>query len=490
MSKVTFNRRQFMASSVVAVVLGLSERSFSQPADPTDLSIAASSRLIRSGDLSPSELVSAYFGRIRSLDSRVNAFVTLTEERAIAQARELDQELANGEWRGPLHGIPIALKDNIDTAGVLTTAASAVFADRIPDSDAEVVTRLKAAGAIIIGKLNMHEFAYGATSAASHVGPVRNPWDIDVIPGGSSGGSGAAVAARLCAGALGTDTGGSVRIPAAHCGIVGLKPTYGLASIRGIIPLSVSLDHVGPMCRTVADTALLLQAIVGYDPRGITSIRAAVPNYSSALQRRTSTLRVGVPRELFYENADPQVLSAIEQALGVIGDLTVGMQDVNLPVRPQGSPVWAEAYAYHEEYLAERRQLYSPSTLERIMRGADVPAADYVEVMYDLELARKAIDDVFSNVDVLVTPTLVRLPVTIAAAQESPVAATGELIQNTAPFNVYGVPTISVPCGFSREGWPIGLQISGRRLGELDVLALAHAYEQATSWHERKPPLL
>ena len=489
MPKGTVNRREFLASGIAALVLGISERSFSQSADPTDLSITASSRLIRSGSLSPSELVSAYFGRIRNLESRLNAFVTLTEERAVTRALELEQELVSGKWRGPLHGIPIALKDNIDTAGVLTTAASAVFADRIPAADAEVVTRLKEAGAVIIGKLNMHEFAYGATSATSHFGPVHNPWDLDVIPGGSSGGSGAAVAARLCAGALGTDTGGSVRIPAAHCGIVGLKPTYGLASIRGIIPLSVSLDHVGPMCRTVADAALFLQALAGYDPRGITSIRAAVPNYSSALQRRTSTLRIGVPRELFYENVDQQILRAIEQALSVLRDLTAGMQDVELPARPQGRPVVAEAYAYHEEYLLERRQLYSPSTLERITRGADVPAADYIEVMYDLELARKAIDDVFSDVDVLVTPTLARLPITIEAAQESPVAATLELIENTSPFNVYGIPTISVPCGFSLEGWPIGLQISGRGLGELDVLALAHAYEQATNWHERKPPL-
>jgi len=489
MSIGTVNRREFLASGVGALVLGVTEPSFAQPADPTDLSIAASSRLIRSGALSPSELVSAYFGRISTLDRRLNAFVTLMEEQAVTRARELEQELARGEWRGPLHGIPIALKDNIDTAGVLTTAGSAVFADRIPETDAEVVTRLMEAGAIILGKLNMHEFAYGATSAASHVGPVRNPWDVNVIPGGSSGGSGAAVAARLCAGALGTDTGGSVRIPAAHCGIVGLKATYGLASIRGIVPLSVSLDHVGPMCRTVADAALLLQALVGYDPHGITSIRATIPNYSSALQRRTLTLRLGVPRELFSENVDPQILRAVEQALSVLRDLTAGVQDVALPVRPQESPVVAEAYAYHEEYLSERRQLYSPSTLERIVRGANVSAADYVELLYDLKLVRKAIDDVFSDVDLLVSPTLARLPITIEAAQESPVAATLELIENTSPFNVYGTPAISVPCGFSDEGWPIGLQISGRALGELDVLALAHAYEQATNWHERTPPL-
>ena len=227
MTPAPVSRQKFITGNTVAAALLLSGRSFAQPADPTDLSIADAYPLVRSGRLSPVDLVDAYVERIRRLDVRLNSFVTLTEERAVARARELEAELAKGRWRGPLHGIPVALKDNIDTAGVLTTAASAVFAERIPDEDAEVVTRLTEAGAIILGKLNMHEFALGATSAITHAGPVRNPWDLDRIPGGLSGGSGAAVAARLCAGALGTDTGGSIRIPAAHCGIVGLKPTYG-----------------------------------------------------------------------------------------------------------------------------------------------------------------------------------------------------------------------------------------------------------------------
>ena len=389
MRRVAFNRREFITTSAAAAALVLSGRSFAQSTDPTDLSIAEAYRLIRSGALSPLELVRAYFERIKRLDGQLNAFITLTEERAVARARKLETELANGNWRGPLHGIPIALKDNIDTAGVLTTAASAVFADRIPDEDAAVVTRLEDAGAIILGKLNMHEFAYGATSAITHFGPVHNPWDLDRIAGGSSGGSGAAVAARLCAGALGTDTGGSIRIPAAHCGIVGLKPTYGLASIRGIIPLSVSLDHVGPMCRTVADSALLLQALVGYDPRDIASISAEVPNYSSALQRRTSALRLGVPRTFFYEEVDPQVLDAIARALSILSEMTASTQEVELPARPQARPVRVEAYGYHADYLDEKRDLYGTSTLERIMGGADVSATDYAEVLYQLKLGRK-----------------------------------------------------------------------------------------------------
>jgi aspartyl-tRNA(Asn)/glutamyl-tRNA(Gln) amidotransferase subunit A len=484
-----FNRREFITTGAAAAALVLSGRAFAQSTDPTDLSIAQAYRLIRSGALSPVDLVDAYFERIRRLDGRLNSFVTLTEESAVARARELEVELADGKWRGPLHGIPIALKDNIDTAGVRTTAASAVFAERIPDEDAEVVTRLKDAGAIILGKLNMHEFAYGGTSAVSHFGPVRNPWDLTRIPGGSSGGSAVAVAARLCAGALGTDTGGSVRIPAAHCGIVGLKPTYGLASVRGIIPLSVSLDHVGPMCRTVADSALMLQALAGYDPRDIASISANVPNYSSALQRSTSALRLGVPRTLFYDDVDPQILDAVERALSVLSELTASTQEVELPARSQARPVLVEAYGYHAEYLEEKRDLYAASTLDRIVGGAEVPAADYAEVLYQLKLGRKAIAGVFEEVDLLITPTLARLPVSIEAALESPLEITQLLIRNPAPFNYYGVPTISIPCGYSREGLPIGLQISGRALGELQVLALAHAYEQATDWHDRTPSL-
>ena len=489
MTTRALDRREFLATGAAATAYALSGSAFAQAADPTTLGIAAAHRLMRSGALSPRELVEAYLERIRSVDPRLNAFVTVTDERAVARANELGEELARGRWRGPLHGIPIALKDNIDTAGVLTTAASAVFADRVPDEDAEVVTRLEQAGAVILGKLNMHEFAYGATSAFTHTGPVRNPWDTDRIPGGSSGGSGAAVAARLCAGALGTDTGGSVRIPAAHCGIVGLKATYGLASIRGIIPLSVSLDHVGPMCRSVADAALMLQAMAGYDPRGIASIRADVPDYAGALLHPTSSLRLGVPRASFYGDLDPQVAEAVDRALGVLSGLTANTRGVELPALPESSPVLVEAYAYHADLLEERRESYDASTVARIERGADVPAADYAAALYQLKLVRKAIAAAFDDVDLLVTPTLPRLPIGIEEARESPNEATGILVRNTAPFNNYGIPSISVPCGFSREGLPIGLQISGRALGEVDVLALAHAYEQATDWHEPTPPL-
>ena len=483
------NRREFIGTGSIAAALLLSNRSLAQPGDPTQLGIAEAGPLIRSGDLSPVELVQAYLERIGRLEDELNAFVTLMDDAALSRARVLEAELARGDWRGPLHGIPIALKDNIDTAGVLTTAGSALFANRTPDQDAAVVTRLEEAGAIILGKTNMHEFAYGASSAVSHYGPVRNPWNPDRVPGGSSGGSAAAVAARLCAGALGTDTGGSIRMPAAYCGIVGLKPTYGLASIRGIIPLSVTLDHVGPMCRTVADAALMLQALAGYDPDDIASIQASVPDYSGALRRATSDMRLGVPRNLFYEHVEPEIIAGVEAALDVLGELTASITDVELPPLPQARPVLVESYAYHAEYLETSAGLYDAATREQILRGAGISAADYAESLYQVELSRKAIDAVFDDVDLLITPTMARQPVDIETALAAPVEINPSLIRNASPFNTYAVPTISIPCGFGNDGMPIGLQIAGRHLREIDVLALAHAYEQATDWHEAVPPV-
>lgn len=464
------------------------ESVYAQSGDVTDLTIAAASQRVRSGDVSPTDLVRAYLDRIERFDGQLNSYITVTAEQALERARELERELANGEWRGPLHGIPIALKDNIDTAGVLTSAGSGVYASRIPEEDAEVVTRLEAAGAISLGKLNMHEFAFGASSAITHYGPVHNPWDLERIPAGSSGGSGAAVIARLCAGALGTDTGGSVRMPAAHCGIVGFKPTHGLSSIRGIVPISVTYDHVGPMCRTVADAALLLQGMAGYDPRGIASIEAEIETYVSAIQQKTSAMRIGVPRAHYFENVDPQILQAVEQALEVLGDLSAGVRNVEMPELPADLPViGSEAWAYHRDLVAAHSEDYHPEILGRIRGGESIPNADYVDAKNNVTLARKAIASVFEEVDVLVTPTVPTLPIRID--DERATTSDLELTANTVPFNSYGIPTISLPCGFSREGLPIGLQISGPRLGELDVLALAHAYEQAANWHEMRPPI-
>lgn len=488
---MTTRRAFIVGGSLSAVGLLTARRVLAQPDDLTALTLAEASRLIRARAISPVELTRAYLDRIERFEPALNAFITVTGDRALERAQALEAELADGRWRGPLHGIPIALKDNIDTAGIRTTAASALFADRVPDEDAEVYGRLNEAGAVLLGKLNMHEFAYGGTSAITHFDPVHNPWNTDHIPGGSSGGSAAAVAARLCAAALGTDTLASIRQPAAYCGIVGLKATHGLTSIRGIIPVAESLDHVGPMCRTAADAALMLQAMAGFDARDPVSIRAELPVYAAASSRPTRALRLGIPRA-YFEALDADIAEAVDEAVAVLERLTDGARDVTLPEPPDFSVLLAEAYAYHETYLdtPANHELYDPATLERLLAAGRVPAEDYIDARRELELVRNEIPSVFADVDVLVTPTTPGLPEAIGNAQ-NPAEASGaeSSVRNTAPFNSYGIPTISVPCGLSRTGLPIGLQISGPRLGELDVLALAHAYERATAWHERQPPL-
>jgi aspartyl-tRNA(Asn)/glutamyl-tRNA(Gln) amidotransferase subunit A len=408
-------------------------------------------------------------------------------DRALSRARALD---AGGHATGALHGVPIALKDNIDTAGVKTTAASAVFADRVPKEDAAVVHKLREAGAVFLGKLNMHEFAYGGTSVVSHFGPVRNPWNTDYSPGGSSGGSAAAVAARLCAAALGTDTAASIRMPAAFCGVVGLKGTHGLASIRGIIPLSESHDHVGPLARSVADSALIMTALAGFDAQDPMSIRAERVNYRNAVGTAVAGLRIGIPRKPFFDDLDPEITTAVENALAVIAKLTATTVDVTLPEAETFPALLGEIYAYHAEYVADsaRRRLYQPLTLERILDGSKIPLPAYVEARRQMAILRNRVPDIFARVDLLVTPTTIRMPPSIASATADPTSEI-TLIRNTVPFNVLGIPTISVPCGFSRAGLPIGLQISGPRLGEARLLALAHAYERATDWHRRVPSI-
>src|SRR5262245_43151185 len=288
----------------------------------TAMSIREAAELVRRKKVSPVELTKASLTRIEQFNPTLNAFITITSDAALAQARAAESEIQRGMWRGPLHGIPIALKDMIDTAGVKTTAASALFKDRVPQEDAEVVSRLKKAGAVLVGKNNLHEFAYGGTSLVTHFGPVRNPWDVTRIAGGSSGGSAAAVAAQLCFGSIGTDTGGSIRLPAGYCGIVGLKPTYGLVSTRGVIPLSWSLDHVGPLARDVADTAVILQAIAGHDPQDTHSQIIPVPDYFVALRSKTSSLRLGVQREFFFAGLAPEIATAVDRAISVLEKLT------------------------------------------------------------------------------------------------------------------------------------------------------------------------
>jgi len=486
-------RRGVMAGAAATAVLAATHASAQRASsndDLTRLSIGEAGRRIAARELSPVELTRAYLERIESVDPRVNSYITVTADRALEQARALEAELARGQNRGPLHGIPIGLKDNIDTAGILTTAASAVYADRIPGEDAECVRKLRDAGAVFLGKLNMHEFAYGGTSAVTHYGPVHNPWDLDVNPGGSSGGSAAAVAARLCAAALGTDTAASVRYPAACCGVAGLKATHGLASIRGIVPLSEFHDHVGPLARSVADCALVMTALAGFDPRDPVSIQAAREDYHAAIGREVRRLRIGIPRSPFFEQLDPEIDAAVRAAIAVLVGLTGPTRDVTIAAPNTYALLDAETYSYHAPLLADaaKRALYTPLTLQRIMGGASVTAQVYIEQRRQMQIARNTIGDVFADVDVLVAPTCMVLPKTIEEVVRNP-AGEPSLIRNTLPFNVFGIPAISVPCGFTRAGLPIGMQIIGPRLGETAVLALAHAYEQATDWHRREPPV-
>ena len=457
----------------------------------SSLTLAEASSRIRSRQVTPTQLVQACFERINLYNPKLNAFITVMREQALASARVLDEEQRTGKFRGPLHGIPIALKDNIDTAGVRTTAASAVFEDRVPQADAEVARRLKVAGAVVIGKVNLHEFAAGGTSATSYFGPVRNPWALERNPGGSSGGSAAAVSAEMCFGALGTDTGGSIRTPASFCSVVGLKPTYGLVSIRGIVPLTFSLDHCGPLTRTVEDAALMLNALAGYDRLDIASVEHPPEDYVVGMRSvPVSGLRVGIPRAPFFDLLDADVAKAVEEALGVIGKLTRSSREVVLP-SVHGINLPGEMNAYHEEFFAQGAARYQIPTRRALQNGAAAKASDYVKGWWKLDLMRRTIDDAFSDVDVVVLPTRRRTPRTIDAAlkrEESDKPRNPEL-ENTGQFNVYGIPAISVPCGFSSKGLPVGLMIAGPRFAESRVLALAAAFERSTEWHKRKPSL-
>jgi len=445
---------------------------------------------LRRKEVSPVELTRACLERIEKVNPALNAFITVTAESALADARAAEAEIARGEWRGPLHGIAVALKDLIDTAGTRTTAASALYQDRVPTKDAEVVRRLRRAGAVILGKNNLHEFAYGGSSLVSFFGDVHNPWDTAHIAGGSSGGSAAAVAAGLCYAAIGTDTAGSIREPAALCGCVGIKPTYGRVSARGVIPLSWSLDHVGPLAATVGDAAAVLQAIAGYDAHDVCSVDVAVDDYASALRERVKGLRVGIPRKHFYDALDDEIGAAVEHALGVIGTLVSDVREVQIEVSSDRTVQGAESFAYHAENVARTPELYQPETLRRIRSGEKFSAAEYIQRRRELDEERRRAQDIFAEVDLLVTPTTPIPAPAIADLKKDPAAlrpAELLLLRNTRPFNVWGLPAISVPCGFTTSGLPVGLQIAGARWREDLVLAMAYGYEQATKWPKRPP---
>jgi aspartyl-tRNA(Asn)/glutamyl-tRNA(Gln) amidotransferase subunit A len=444
---------------------------------------------LRRREVSPVELTRGCLDRIEELNPALNVFITVMAESALAEARAAEDEIFRGDWRGPLHGIPVALKDILDTAGTRTTAASELYQSRVPAEDAEVVQRLRRAGAVILGKNNLHEFAYGGSSLVSFFGDVHNPWNAAHIAGGSSGGSAAAVAAGLCYAAIGTDTAGSIREPAALCGCVGIKPTFGRVSTRGVIPLSWSLDHVGPIAATVGDAAAVLQAIAGYDALDVNSVDVRVSDYVSGLGDAVKLLRVGVPRAYFYDDLDPEVRAAVELALAVIRTLVaevreVQLADMRIEVPTDRTVQAAESFAFHAENVGRTPELYQPETLRRIRSGENISAAEYILRRRELEEVRRRAQDIFADVDLLVTPTTpLPAPAIADLKKDSDELRPAELmlLRNTRPFNVWGLPAVSVPCGFTKSGLPIGLQIAGPHWREDLVLTLAQTYESAVN---------
>jgi aspartyl-tRNA(Asn)/glutamyl-tRNA(Gln) amidotransferase subunit A len=452
--------------------------------------IHQTSNAIRRGEISPVELTQECLSKIAKLNSQLNAYVTVTEEEALSAARSAEDEIRRGNWRGPLHGVPIGIKDIIDIAGLPTTASSNLFRNRIPDRDAPVVTRLKQAGAILLGKQNLHEFAYGGSSMISCFGEVRNAWNLEHIAGGSSGGSATAVAAGLGLAAIGTDTAGSVREPASQCGVVGLKPQYGRVSAAGVVPLSLSLDHVGPITTCVADAAIILNVI--QDPTSKSDHRESTNDFAAALREDSRTLRLGIPRKFFFEDLDPEVNSAANEALNVLRTLTAEIRDIDLPVSTDRTLQAAESYQYHREWIEQSADLYQPETLRRLLTGKDITQQQLTQSGHDLEQARHEIANAFADVDLLIAPTIPIPPPTIEELKKDPAALRPKeivLLRNTRPWNVWGIPAISIPCGFTGSGLPIGLQIAGPPWREDLVLRLAHAYEQTTVWHKREPKI-
>jgi aspartyl-tRNA(Asn)/glutamyl-tRNA(Gln) amidotransferase subunit A len=461
--------------------------------DLAGLSLKEASNLIRSKKVSPVELIEACLERIQTFNPKIDAWITVMREQSLAQAKVLEKEQAAGKFRGPLHGIPIGLKDNIDIAGVRTTAGSKTLSANVPPEDAEVTRRLLAAGAVIVGKCNMHIFAQGATSAVSYYGPVRNPWNLEMIAGGSSGGSAAAVAMNNCYAALGTDTGGSIRTPSAMCGVTGFKATYGRVSIRGIVPLTWSLDHCGPIARSAEDAAMVLQQIAGFDKLDLQCLDYPVPDYSKAIGAPVGQFRLGLP-PMFFDGLDDDVASAVDEAISVLNKLTRGSQEVEMP-NVLGTGANSEGTVYREALGSSFVNGETAAGGAPGGGGFSSRAVDYIKEWRQLRLLRRTVDDevfIKQKVDLLLTPTIRHLPWTIE--EELGRAANTTRTRHPEPGNTrslddYGLPTMTIPCGISKSGLPVGLQISGPNLQESRVIALAHAYQQATDWHRKMPPL-
>ncbi len=478
-------RRTWMMTTSSAASLLLAAPKPTAP--PEFWTLAEAAAALRRREISSEELTKLCLARIRKYDPSLNSFITVTEESALAQARACDKQ-GFRQPPPPLYGIPIALKDNIDTAGVLTTAASRVFAQRVPAEDAEVAARLKAAGTVCLGKLNLDEFAFEGTGTTSCFGPVHNPWNLAHITGGSSAGSGAAVTAGLCYASVGSDDGGSVRIPASFCGITGFKTSYGRVSTRGVVPSAYSLDSIGPMTRSAEDAAYVLQALAGFDRADSITADVPVPDYAGALRAPISHLRFGVARDYFFEKLDPEVEVAVEQAINVLRPQVASVRDVVLPrfQSVENGSYDVELLHYQSQFFDKTPELYHPWSRRQMTGLQKVTTLGYVETLKRLRDCRRDIRRVFEQVDIVILPTKRDTAPTIQATVDETYHRPPS---NTGAFNRFGTPAISIPCGFSRDMLPIGLQIVGPSFGEPRVLAVAYAYQQATDWQRRHPSL-
>ena len=456
-------------------------------------SLAGLSRELLARRLSPAEVVRALLGRIEA--DETNSFVTVTAERALERASQAEREILAGRYRGPLHGVPVALKDIIYTRGVSTTMGSALYSGHVPDHSATVARKLEEAGSVLIGKTNMHEFAYGPTGDRSYFGPTRNPHDTRRITGGSSGGSGAAVAANLCYGALGSDTGGSIRIPAALCGTVGMKPTFGRVSKSGVFPLSWSLDHVGPITRTVEDNALMLNVLAGHDPEDLYSVDRPAEDFARDLRRGLRGAGIGLPTSFYFDHVDGEVKARVREAVEVFRSLGAKMREVEIPnlvdtLHAQRLILGAEAYAVHEERLESEAETFGEEVSERLMDGERPKAYRYAKARRRGVLATDEFDHALQGVDVLLTPTLPivateigQREVSIGDYEESVRSA---LTRYTGPTDLTGHPSLSIPCGTTASGLPVGLQLIGRHFDEATLYRFGHAYEEAMA-QDHKP---
>ena len=455
---------------------------------------------IKNGSVSPVELTQIALDRIAQLDSKLSSFLDVWQDESLASAAKAQQDIANGDYIGPMHGIPIGLKDLIDVEGKTTTAGSKVLQSNVATSNATVTDRLNRAGAITVGKTNLVEFALGSAGVNPYTGDARNPWDTDKITGGSSSGSGAAVAGGLVYGALGSDTGGSIRMPASLCGLAGLKPTYGRVPRTGVLDLSWSKDHVGPMTRRTADCAHMLNVIAGHDPRDIASSTQHVPDFTADLDKGLDGLRIGIPEHYFFdpEIVDPEVLSSVNAAIELLAKN--GAEIVPIPMEwvAQGRAInviisVAEALAVHETLIAQHADDYTPAVRTRILTALNLSAVDYIRAQRARQAFSVQMADATKHVNVLATPSIPVLAHTIAECTVPSGEALAEKSHDiplfTSIFDVTGEPSLSVLCGFDSTNMPIGLMISGHAFDESTVLRVGHAYEELTTWHHQRPPL-